>query len=323
MCMRTSETPDSSDTVNPAPMTLFPSVVPRCSLEEAKSLQTKFNLLMHNVAHDHEFLEKCLQHVIKVDEFTRKLWEIYCKAKELRKNKPQICLGLFRNDFMMDVGENQSDKTPQDLARSVRLKQVEFNTIASSFGGLVTQLTHCPTCSYQLAGTKKIQQVLAGKGVLEKFIQDANDVRRMRALFAGQFSLDEDESKAISMALQNPGGYVLKPQREGGGNNLYDEELKEMLMKIKDTEERSAYILMEKIHTWVLRNHLIKVGEHSRLRDVLSEIGIYGVYIGKGTEDSIVNEESGHLMRTKALGINEGGVASGFATLDTPFLIDT
>ena len=64
------------------------------------------------------------------------------------------------------------------------------------------------------------------------------------------------------------------------GNNLYGEDIKHYLNAIKDTDERNAYILMERIFPWPQRNHLLKVGEDPRLRKVISELGIYGVYIG-------------------------------------------
>lgn len=41
------------------------------------------------------------------------------------------------------------------------------------------------------------------------------------------------------------------------------------------------------------------------------------------TADEVIeNHEAGHLMRTKYLGVNEGGVNTGFSCLDTPFLIE-
>ena len=64
------------------------------------------------------------------------------------------------------------------------------------------------------------------------------------------------------------------------GNNLYGEELREKLTEIRNSDERSAYILMEKIHPWQQKNVFLKYGEHSELRSVVSEIGIYGVLIG-------------------------------------------
>ena len=47
-----------------------------------------------------------------------------------------VSLGLFRNDYMLDVKD--SDIENDSLSNTPSLKQIEFNTIASSFGGLVS-----------------------------------------------------------------------------------------------------------------------------------------------------------------------------------------
>ena len=44
-----------------APITLFPSPVPRAVLQEGKDIQQEYNSLMHAVAHDHQFLKDTLE----------------------------------------------------------------------------------------------------------------------------------------------------------------------------------------------------------------------------------------------------------------------
>ena len=39
-------------------------------------------------------------------------------------------------------------------------------------------------------------------------------------------------------------------------------------------------------------------------------------------EEVVMNECGGHLLRTKAATSDEGGVAAGFAVLDSPLLVD-
>ena len=53
----------------------------------------------------------------------------------------------------------------------------------------------------------------------------------------------------------------------------------------------------------------------------VSEVGVYGTLVRRGAEE-LLNREAGHLVRTKAVTSNEGGVAAGFAVLDSPFLVD-
>ena len=48
----------------------------------------------------------------------------------------------------------------------------------------------CPTIAYHLAGTKKVQQVLAQPGVLEQLLHDKEKAERLRECFTGLYSLD-------------------------------------------------------------------------------------------------------------------------------------
>merc|ERR1712151_434359 len=75
-------------------------------------------------------------------------------------------------------------------------------------------------------------------------------VARLRSCFAGLYGFDESDlaaaQRVVDMACDAPERYVLKPQREGGGNNLFDGELREALLKMSPAE-RASYILMERI----------------------------------------------------------------------------
>ena len=83
----------------------------------------------------------------------------------------------------------------------------------------------------------------------ERFLPQANVAALVRSCFAGLYGLESGApgaEEAIQSALARPSDFVLKPQREGGGNNLYDEEMVQAL-KTMTVEERATYILMEKI----------------------------------------------------------------------------
>lgn len=60
-----------------APFILLPTLFPRREFEKAVRLQPILNELMHWVAHDTEFLRETLANTIKVDEFTRNLFDIH------------------------------------------------------------------------------------------------------------------------------------------------------------------------------------------------------------------------------------------------------
>ncbi|XP_069507915.1 glutathione synthetase [Ambystoma mexicanum] len=181
----------------------------------------------------------------------------------------------------------------------------------------------CPDIATQLTGTKKVQQELSRPGALERFLASKPEaIARIRGTFAGLYSLDEGEEgdKTAAMALANPERFVLKPQREGGGNNFYGEEIKDVLENIKDPSERTSYILMDKIRPQPFRNYLLKAGSDLKLSECISELGMFGVYVRQGKE-MILNEQIGHLLRTKATEHEDGGVAAGVAVLDNPYPI--
>lgn len=75
---------------------------------------------------------------------------------------------------------------------------------------------------------------------------------------------------------------MLKPQREGGGNNIYGLEVREAMLSMKDTKERSAWILMERINPPLTKGYMVRPGgpEVPPLVDLVSELGIFGVIIG-------------------------------------------
>lgn len=50
-------------------------------------------------------------------------------------------------------------------------------------------------------------------------------------------------TSAVLQARARPDDFVLKPQREGGGNNLYGEDLRSALAEMSSAE-RAAFILM-------------------------------------------------------------------------------
>lgn len=183
----------------------------------------------------------------------------------------------------------------------------------------------CPSIHYQLAGTKKVQQALAAPGVLERFLGDGPNAARVRDIFTGLYALDFDDSgeQAVEMALADADRFVLKPQREGGGNNMYGADVREALLRMRHSRERSAYILMERILPPLVSGYVVRPGAASPppAVDIVSELGIYGVIIG--TKEKVYeNRQVGHVLRSKLADANEGGVAAGLGALDSPYLVD-
>ena len=107
-------------------------------------------------------------------------------------------------------------------------------------------------------------------------------------------------------------------KREGGGNNLYDDELATFL-RTTSSQEQAAYVLMEKIQPPSYNATLIRECHGIDCLSV-AELGIYGVHVTRQGQD-VMNRNAGYLLRVKASSSNEGGVAAGYAQLSTPNLI--
>lgn len=90
--------------------------------------------------------------------------------------------------------------------------------------------------------------------------------------------------KAISVALDKVNtsseSVILKPQRDGGGNNYYGPQILEKVSSLTH-DQMSAYTLMEKILPPKRENYLISVGNPSadKLCEVVSELGMFGAII--------------------------------------------
>ncbi len=176
-----------------------------------------------------------------------------------------------------------------------------------------------PSVAMQLAGMKKIQQVLTDSRVLQEFVKVEN-VQKIAETFVGMYQLDETlESKGQADLAKNivrhfPDKYVLKPQREGGGNNFFDQEMVTLLQSL-NKEEYPAYILMERIEAQEHQAILVVEGK-TQETSCISEVGCYGVCLAK-ENDILLNQDVGYLVRTKAADQNEGGVCAGYACLNS------
>jgi len=197
----------------------------------------------------------------------------------------------------------------------------------------------CPNIGYHLAGCKKVQQALAARVNIERFIKSPDDIAALEDVFAGLYNLDVNEGggtdnvanikaqvdEIVAKAIAQPHGFILKPQREGGGNNFCDNEMVSCL-KNMNAEELAAFILMERIEPPDHDACQIRDGRGTQAI-CKSELGIYGVFLGDGSplsytnETPFVNKCCGHLLRVKSSTSNEGGVAAGFAVLGCPVLV--
>lgn len=189
----------------------------------------------------------------------------------------------------------------------------------------------CPSILTHLAGTKKVQQVLATPHSphLKRFLPDDGSAGEVLKTFAPIYPMDNsDAGREAQKLATNPETavrYVLKPQREGGGNNVYRKAIPQFLTRLPESHW-PAYILMEMIEPPPQSNVIFRNGEMQR-GDVICELGVYGACVWKNGEKDgertiLENVEAGYLLRTKGSASEEGGVAAGFGSVDSARLID-
>ncbi len=192
----------------------------------------------------------------------------------------------------------------------------------------------CPTILTQLAGMKKVQQVLATPpsvsatpSALDRFVPTTTSPAAHAALwktFTNIYPLDTTPAGQAARQLANDATtcqkYVMKPQREGGGNNFYRSAIPHQLAAVPE-EHWGSYILMELITPPPVANTILRNGrlEHG---GVICELGVYGTCLwDQKTGTVLQNEEAGYLLRTKGDQSEEGGVAAGYGCMDSCRLV--
>lgn len=189
----------------------------------------------------------------------------------------------------------------------------------------------CPSINFHLSGVKKFQQVLNDSEKLEKFLTPL-EATAVAETFCKFWSLDADTDegkRGYQVAIRDHKRLVLKPQREGGGNNIYGSDIPLYLERQVKPEDRSQYILMEYIDApkelnWhIFPTDKLKSDQSILLNDsaLVSELGIYGCIIANETT-TLCNRSGGYLMRSKKPGVHEGGVAAGHAAVSSLITYD-
>jgi glutathione synthase len=112
--------------------------------------------------------------------------------------------------------------------------------------------------------------------------------------------------------------YIVKPNREGGGHNFYNEDA----LRVLDNKSiLNNSIIMERINPPMFKNIIVR-NEEMQVANCVAEISVYGSIIS--TPDAILeNRTFGNLVRVKECNTQEGGIGSGHASIGSLFLIKT
>ncbi|KAI0396943.1 glutathione synthetase-like protein [Xylariaceae sp. FL0594] len=264
------------------------------------------------------------------------------KGRELLYTAPQLSPG--RNVFEVAVVYMRSGYGPGDYPDA---KAWESRYLLERSAAI-----KCPSVLTQIAGTKKVQQVLATPStssstptstspppspLLQKYLpsHSSPSIAALAETFTNIYPLDTSPAgllaRSLALDAEQCKKYVLKPQREGGGNNVYRSSIPPFLAKTPEAHWPS-YILMELITPPPVRNAILRNGTLEE-GGVICELGIYGVCLwdsgaSQGEDDEeadrvkiLLNEQAGYLLRTKGDQSEEGGVAAGFGCMDSCALV--
>ena len=179
-----------------------------------------------------------------------------------------------------------------------------------------------------------MQQQLSMAGIIEELMGDETKAMELRQCFAPMYPAYEVVNgiypQVFADVNENPYQYVLKPQREGGGFNLWGEEIVSTLkrndryhrkMSMMSRQELENLILMKRIFPEEHECVHVKMGVSS-VHPSLSEIGFYScVLFDTDKKSMLFAKDVGVLVRTKVSDSLEGGVSAGFAVLDSPIVV--
>lgn len=186
----------------------------------------------------------------------------------------------------------------------------------------------CPSILSHIAGFKKVQQELTRPEILERFIP-SEMVDKVRKTFMSQFPIDESEegrrAQKIALNEQAAENYILKPSLEGGGHNIYGQDIAAFLQTVP-RHKWSKYVLMEKIHPPLVYGVLISPMDTHR-GPVVSELGVLGTCLWRrgeqpnGKTKILANAVAGWTFKTKPDDVTEMSVVKGYGCFDCPSLL--
>lgn len=155
-----------------------------------------------------------------------------------------------------------------------------------------------PTVELQIAGLKIFQMKFTDTAYLEEFLS-VDEIKEIYEHF-GEFKPIKD------LAPGDEEDFILKNIKEGGGNNVYGEDIRHY------EGNTESVFLMKKIEAPTCENAFIDGVQ----RRTIPEIGIMGWLLAVDGE-IVSNENAGYICRSKDENSKECGVSCGYGALDS------
>lgn len=190
----------------------------------------------------------------------------------------------------------------------------------------------CPDVLTHMTNMKAVQQALSAPGALQRFLLEHDKCEALRKTFMPMQILDVSveglKAREIAQDPEQAQNYVLKPNRDGGGHNIYRSDIPPFLADIPAESWRN-YVLMRLIEPPPTTGVLM-MPEELYVGDVVSELGILGTCLWRRSTDDadggtkvevIRNEAAGWTFKTKPVDVDEMSVVKGYGCFDCPLLV--
>ena len=189
----------------------------------------------------------------------------------------------------------------------------------------ISRAIKCPSILCHLATLKVVQQKFCEPDNLKRFL-GLEEAALVTETFVPIYSHDVfgngKDGRRLATDTTKALNYVLKPSLEGGGHNIYREDIPPFLASIPESSWKE-YVLMEMIKSPQVQNVLIsRRGIYSG--SVISELGVFGMCLWRKSLDGVEllqNEQIGYSFKTKRHDVDEMSVVKGYGCFDSPFLI--
>mgnify|MGYP002626335741 FL=1 len=218
-----------------------------------------------------------------------------------------ISLFYFRATYSENDYPNEKSWQSRELIElSTAIKVPDINTFLTTF--------------------KIFQYELSKPQILMHYVQNELIINDIIRFFGGIYYIRDMSQENINDLFNKiklePNKYILKPMKEGGGNNITGEKLKELIpennSEINDIIKNS--VIVDRIDSYI-HEGLILRDEKLNVQNSISEYSIYGIIL-TNENNIIMNKSVSFLVRTKNKESIEGGIIEGAGAIDIPCLLD-
>lgn len=189
----------------------------------------------------------------------------------------------------------------------------------------MSRAIRCPDVLTHLTTFKVVQQALTRPGAVERFLS-SEKAAIVRETFMPIYDLFGEEGRIIGRDIEKAKDYVLKPNLEGGGHNIYRRDIPAFLLLMPEDRWKD-YILMRLIEPPEDTIGILMPPGGLYQGPLVSELGVLGTclwrvkrYAHSVKIEVLSNECAGWTFKSKPRSVDEMSVLKGFGCFDCPSL---